>query len=199
MTHFLAAAATILFALRLLLFLLLHVLPGGIHPVHDTVSDYAASSVRRTRLLAGLASCTAAAAWLSLGAAVLSGAGRADPALGGWLLALGVLLAVMPFVPTDRSGTAITARGRIHLLLAITWFTLAYSTIGPLSRLIAGPPGAVAALGLLNTIAAISLAALVIALLVRPLRRRFFGLCERLFILAVTVAPLVGAWALATQ
>ncbi|WFR85505.1 DUF998 domain-containing protein [Arthrobacter sp. Y-9] len=199
MTHFLATAATVLFALRLLLFLLLHVSPGGIHPVRDTVSDYAASPARSTRLLAGLASWAAAAAWLSLGAAVLSGAGRADLALGGWLLGLGVLLAVMPFVPTDRSGTSVTTRGRIHLLLAIAWFTLAYSTIGPLGRLIGGPPGAVAALDVLNTFAAISLVALVIALLIRPLRRRLFGLCERLFILAVTVAPLVAAWALAAH
>ena len=198
MTHFFASMAVTLFSLRLLLFLLLHVLPGGIHPIHNTVSDYAASSERRTRLLAATASWTAAAAWLALGATVLSSTGRPDLALAGWLLGLGALLAVMPFVPTDRSGSTTTGRGRLHLLLAMAWFTIAYSTIGPLGRFLAGPAFAVELLGILNTIAGISLAALVFALLVRPLRRRFFGLSERVFIVTVTLAPLVGAAALAT-
>ncbi|MGO4453833.1 DUF998 domain-containing protein [Arthrobacter sp. RAF14] len=198
MTHFFAGIAVALFSLRLLLFLLLHVLPGGIHPIHDTVSDYAASSERRTRLLAATASWTAAAAWLALGAGVLSSTGRPDLALAGWLLGVGTLLAVMPFVPTDRSGSTTTRRGRMHLLLAIAWFTIAYSTIGPLGRLIAGSPVAADLLRHLDTIAAASLAALIVALLARPLRRRFFGLSERVFIVTVTLAPLVAAAALAT-
>ncbi|MEZ2371426.1 DUF998 domain-containing protein [Arthrobacter sp. RCC_34] len=198
MTHFLAGTAVALFSLRLLLFVLLHVLPGGIHPVHDTVSDYAASPAKRTRAVASAASWTASLAWLSLGFAVMSSTSRSDTTLGGWLLGLGVLLAVMPFVPTDRSGTTTTTRGRIHLLFAIAWFTLAYATITPLSRLIAGPAGAVAVVNALDLIAAISLTALVLALLIRPLRRRFFGLSERLFIVVVTAAPLVAAAVLAS-
>lgn len=198
MAHFLAGTAVALFSLRLLLFVLLHALPGGIHPVHDTVSDYAASPAKQTRALASAASWTAALAWLALGAAVLSSTSRSDTALGRWLLGLGVLLAVMPLVPTDRSGTATTTRGRIHLLFAIAWFTIAYATIAPLSRLIASPAGAVAVLNTLDLTAAVSLTALVFTLLIRPLRRRFFGLSERLFIVAVTMAPLVAAGALAT-
>lgn len=197
MTHFFAGTAAALFSLRILLFVLLHVLPGGIHPVHETVSDYAASPAKRTRSLATAASWTASLAWLSLGAAILSSTSRSDTALGGWLLGLGVLLAVMPFVPTDRSGSATTTRGRIHLLFAIAWFTLAYATIAPLSRLITTPACAVAVLNTLDLIAAVSLTALVVTLLIRPLRRRFFGLSERLFIVVVTAAPLVAAWALA--
>lgn len=196
MTHFLASMAGALFALRLLLFLVLHLLPGGIHPVFDPVSDYAASPAKRTRLLASAASWTAALAWLVLGAAVLSRTPRSDMVLGCWLLGLGALLAVMPFVPTDRTGTTMTTRGRIHLLFAIAWFAIAYATIAPLSRLVANPAGAVGVLNALDLIAAVSLTALVLTLLIRPLRRRFFGLSERVFVVAVTVAPLVAAWAL---
>ncbi|MFJ3959155.1 DUF998 domain-containing protein [Arthrobacter sp. NPDC090010] len=195
MSQLFAVVAAALFTLRLVLFLTLHLIPGGIHPARDTVSDYAASNSPLTRRLASIASWSAAGAWLALGAGVLTHSAQKDPALGGWLLLLGVLLSVMPFAPTDRTGTTTTARGRLHLLLAIAWFTLAYATIGPLSRLVAGA-APTQALDPLNTLAGIALAALVASLILPALRRRTFGISERIFILVVTIAPLLAAVAL---
>jgi len=54
-------------------------------------------------------------------------------------------------------------------------------------------------MGTLDTVAAIALAALVISLVVRPLRRRTFGIAERAFILVVTVAPLIASVDLAVH
>lgn len=189
--------ASVLFGCRLLLLIALHVVPGGVHPVRDTVSDYAVADSRTTRTLATVSSWSAAAAWAALGAGVLidESLGESRLGVGGWLLVLGCLLAAMPFVPTDRTGSSTTAGGRVHLLFAVAWFTLGYSTIGPLGRLLVGAPGAV--LGVLDPIAAVALAALVVSLLARPLRPRTFGLAERAFILVVTVAPLIASVGLA--
>lgn len=194
----LAAAAAVLFSIRMVLLVLLHAVPGGVHPVRDAVSDYAASRERRTRRLAAAASWTLAGAWVALGAAVLSGAPRAaeDPAAGAWMLVLGALLALMPFVPTDLPGDRPTVRGRVHLVMAIAWFTIAYSVIGPMSRML-GPTPLADVVGVLGPIAAVCLAALVVSLIVPPLRTRTFGISERLFILVVTLAPLLCAIALA--
>lgn len=195
----LAAGATALFSLRLVLLGALHAVPGGVHPVRDAVSDYAASPERRTRRLAAAASWSLAAAWLLMGAAVLADAPRLPAAgsIGAWMLVLGGVLAVMPMVPTDLPGERTTLRGRVHLLLAIAWFTLAYSLIRPMARLLgdAPPAGVIRAVG---TVAAVCLAALVLSRLVPALRTRTFGLSERAFIVAVTVAPLLCAIALMT-
>lgn len=199
MTHTLAAVAAALFGVRLALFALLHLCPGGIDPVRDTVSDYAVSPSPRTRALSGCASRAAAAAWAALACALLTGdeLGSGRIGVGATLLGLGTLLAVMPFVPTDRSGSPATGRGRVHLILAIAWFTLAYATIAPMARLLE-PGFARSALGALGTTAAVALAALVVSYALPQLRCRTFGLSERIFIVAVTVAPLLAAIAVAT-
>ncbi len=199
MSHPLLVFAATLFVCRLLLLVLLHVVPGGIHPVRDTVSDYAVAHSRTTRVLATMSSWSAALAWLALGAGILSDAdlGSHRGGVGFWLLTLGMLLAVMPLVPTDRTGAPATFRGRLHLALAVAWFTIGYSTIGPVGRLVGGEPGALIAV--LAPIAAISLGALVVSLVVRPLRRRTFGITERVFILVITVAPLVASLGLAAR
>ncbi|MGP9528760.1 DUF998 domain-containing protein [Glutamicibacter sp. AOP5-A2-18] len=191
--------AAVLFSARLCLLFLLHFLPGGVHPVRDPVSDYAVGEARRTRFIAAIASWAAAAAWMALGSAVLlrSAPGHAAQGLGAWLLVLGLLLAVMPLVPTDRAGSPATLRGRVHLLFAIAWFTLAYTTIEPLGQLVGDPQDHV--LGLLDYAAGIALAALVVSLVLPPLRRCTFGIAERAFILVVTLAPLIASVDLAVQ
>ena len=198
----LALVAALLLALRLVLFLALHVRPGGIDPVRHTVSDYAASTVPATRRLAAVASWSAAGGWLLLGAAVLTLPGGGHTGLGTWLLVLGAVLALMPAVPTDGPGEPTTARGRLHLLLAIAWFTIAYSTMGPSARLLAEVTGSPApavlpVLAVLHTVGAVALVCLVVSLVVTPLRTRSFGLSERVFLLAVTLAPLIVATGLA--
>lgn len=191
--------AVVLFSARLVLLFLLQLLPGGVDPVRDPVSDYAVADAARTRVLATTASWAAAMAWIALGSAVVlhTDLGDARAGLGFWLLALGLLLAAMPLVPTDRTGSQVTLRGRVHLLAAVLWFTLAYSTIGPLGRLVRDPAGQI--LGVLDVAAGLTLAALVIALVLRPLRNCAFGIVERAFILVVTVAPLVASIDLASR
>lgn len=194
MVQVLALAASVLFILRLLALVALHVRPGGVHPVRHAVSDYAASSAPGTRRLAAAASWLAAAAWAVLGIVVLTyPAASEHTGLGVWLLVLAVVLAVMPRVPTDGAGQPTTARGRLHLLLAVAWFAIAYSTIGPESRMLAEATGAAVPgiLPVLHVIAAIALVSLVVSLLVPALRERTFGISERVFILAVTLAPLI--------
>ncbi|TSI12132.1 DUF998 domain-containing protein [Brevibacterium aurantiacum] len=198
MTHLLFIVASVLFAIRILLLLALHLIPSGINPVRDTVSDYAVSDSPRTRSLSSAASRTAAAAWIALGAAVLlrppttSGPSQ----LGFWLIVLGLVLAVMPYVPTDRTGTSVTLRGRLHFLLAIAWFTIAYSTIGPLAHLLEGLSADI--LDILNFCAGAALFVFVVSLILPALRRYTFGISERAFILAVTVAPLIASATLIT-
>lgn len=200
MAQVLAIVASVLFILRVLALVALHVRPGGIHPVRHAVSDYAASSAPGTRRLAAVASWLAAAAWAILGIVVLTYPSASEhTGLGVWLLVLAVVLAVMPRVPTDAPGEPVTSRGRLHLVLAVAWFAIAYSTIGPLTRLLAEVTGAPApgVLPVLHVIAAIALVSLVVSLLVRALRERSFGLSERVFILAVTLAPLIVSTCLA--
>lgn len=196
-----AQVAAVLFVIRLVLFVILHLIPGGIHPVRDTVSDYAASTSSVTRVLSTCSSWAAAAGWAALGLSVLTepefGAPRAG--VGIWLIVLAAVLMIMPWVPTDGPGQRTTVRGRVHLLLAVAWFTIAYSTIGPLGRLLgaAGISGPADLLSVLNVIAMIALIALVVSLIVRPLKSRTFGLSERIFILVVTIAPLVASLGIA--
>lgn len=203
MPHLFEIAAAILFACRLLLFAALHVWPGGIDTVRDTVSDYATSTSAVTRRLSTTASWVAAAAWAVLGIGILTDAQLGTPrvAVGVWLLVLAGVLAVMPAVPTDGPGAKATARGRLHMLLAIGWFAISYATIGPLARLLdaTGSLGFGSTLHVLDIIAAIALGALIVSLVVRPLRTRTFGVSERIFILAVTVAPLVAGLGLAVR
>lgn len=198
-----AIAAAVLFLSRLVLFLALHLRPGGIHPVRDTVSDYAASASAATRALSTWSSWAAAGGWAALGVSLLlnTALGASRVGIGVWLLVLAVVLVVMPWVPTDGPGQQTTLRGRVHLLLAVGWFTISYATIGPLGRLLdaGGLTGPGDVLSALNVMALVALFALVISLIVRPLRTRTFGLSERAFILFVTVAPLVASLGIAAR
>lgn len=199
MTDSLFVLASVLFSARLMLLIVLHLVPGGVGPVRDPVSDYAVAERKSTRILAASASWVAAAAWISLGTAIVldEALGVSRFGIGFWLLALGLILAVMPLVPTDRMGSQPTARGRVHMLFAIAWFTLAYSTIDPLGSLLGGHQGQV--LGALNSVAGIALAALIVSLVLPALRARTFGIAERAFILGVTLAPLLTSIDLATR
>lgn len=194
-----AIAAIALFAVRLVLFAVLHVRPGGIHPLRHAVSDYARAVSGSTRRVAAAASRAAAAAWAALGLAVLSlPDGHRSIPLGLWLLALAIVLTVMPFVPTDGPDAQTTPLGRLHMVLAITWFSIAYSTIQPSGDLVTRLTGsAPAGLGPLHVIAAVSLVCLAVSLVIRPLRSVTFGLSERVFILSVTLAPLLVSVAVA--
>lgn len=180
-------------AVRLGLFGALHVVPSGYNPIKHAVSDYAVGPTRR---LSTAMTWTTVLTWLSLAAAIAV-------ALPAWsyqttatalLVVLAVIFAVLPFVPTDIEGEKRTRRGIFHYVLAIAWFAIAYSLTGDASRFAAAQWGGAigSASVVLHWVALISLIALIAALVV-PSLRRFFGLAERVFIAAISVFYLVLA------
>ncbi|OYO16516.1 hypothetical protein BI335_10650 [Enemella evansiae] len=157
------------------------------HPVREAVSDYGVGPSRRLfSVMGGLQ----AAAWLAL-------------ALGTWfafpdwsyrgtaalmLVALGVLGAALLFVPTDLEGEKLTRRGLLHYLIAILGFGLSYSLTGDISRMMTTGGGLLVGL---HWVALISLILLCVCLV--PRLRRWFGLFERIFLLAIALFYLTFA------
>lgn len=188
-----ASTAAVLLLLRLVLFTSLHLVPSDYSPVRHAVSDYA---VGRTRRLSTAMTWATALAWLALAVA----AGRVLVAertsVTAELVALAALFAVLPFLPTDTEGARRSVIGRLHLVAAIAWFALSYNLTGTLDRLLAPGPLLGRALTGLHWVALVSLVALVVSLLVPALRRRTFGLSERVFIVAINLFFLGTAIAL---
>ncbi|GAB3565090.1 DUF998 domain-containing protein [Spelaeicoccus albus] len=196
MITFICVLAIASAAARLFLFAALHVVPSAYNPLTHAVSDYA---VGPTRHLSTAMTWTTVLTWLSLAAAV-------SVVLPSWeyhgtatalLLTLAIIFAVLPFVPTDLAGAKRTPRGILHYVLAIAWFAIAYSLTGDTSRYMATSWGGISgsAAVALHWIALISLIALIAALVV-PTLRRYFGLAERVFIAAISVFFLIAAIAL---
>ncbi|TDD63394.1 DUF998 domain-containing protein [Kribbella antibiotica] len=174
-----AVAAAALLLIRLGLFVALHVVRSDYNPIEHAVSDYAVGPTRR---LSTIAAWVWGAAWVALAFAVDSASARV------WLLVLAVIFVALPFIPTDLEGTRQTVIGRVHYVAAVAWFAISFSLMSTFTDRYD-----VAVLTVLRWIALVSLAALVIALVVRPLRRRFFGLSERAFIVAVNLFYLIVA------
>jgi Na+/H+-dicarboxylate symporter len=87
------------------------------------------------------------------------------------------------------------------MLFAIGWFAISYATIRPLARLFDGvcSLGFGSTLHVLDVLAAIALGCLIVSLVVRPLRTRTFRVSERIFILTVTLAPLIAGLGFAVR
>ncbi|WP_022901418.1 DUF998 domain-containing protein [Humibacter albus] len=114
-----AAAVALVGALVTLVSLVvLHVLPTGLSPLRDPVSQYGI-----TRYRAGYRVAAVAAGVAGLGMAALLG-----QATGRWSVPVVLLLVfalariLIAFFPMDAPGTPPTARGRVHLGLAIIAF-----------------------------------------------------------------------------
>ena len=97
--------------------------------------------------------------------------------------------------PTDLEGAPRTTAGRLHMLCAVAWFTLLYVAIDNATPLLTARWAGTGAevLGALRWASAVGLAALVACLVIKPLRA-WFGLAERVFLIA---APLWCLWAAA--
>ncbi|WP_405056748.1 DUF998 domain-containing protein [Kribbella sp. NBC_01505] len=184
MSTALAVVAAILFLVRLGLFVALHVMRSDYNPIEHAVSDYAVGPTRR---LSTISTWVTAAAWAAL-------AGAVDGSATIWLLVLAAIFVVLPFLPTDIEGQQQTAIGRIHYVAAIAWFAISFSLTSHFTD-----EFDLTVLVVLRWIALVSLAALVIALLVRPLRRRFFGISERVFLVAINLFYLVVPIAILTR
>ncbi|QRY63324.1 DUF998 domain-containing protein [Gordonia sp. PDNC005] len=193
MSTTLAATAVVAFTVRLIIFAALHVVGHSYNPVRHAVSDYA---VGPTRGLSTAMTVVTAAGWAVLAAAVWTGlpewsdTGQAT----ALLLVLAAVFVVLPLVPTDLEGAAVTMIGRLHYVLAIAWFAISYSLTGNFSRWMSEAVGGglASAASALHIVALVSLIVLVVAL-VTPLRSRLFGIAERVFIVSISVFYLLVA------
>jgi uncharacterized membrane protein YcfT len=192
--------AAVLLFVRLILFIALHLVRSDYNIVNHAVSDYA---VGRTRWLSTAMTWATALAWAALAVGVAT-------SLPHWsdagavivcLVILALIFAILPFVPTTVEGQALTLIGRLHYVAAIAWFAISYAIMGNFVRLIQHDDmGAIAStLNVVQWVALVSLVALVVALFIKPLRSRVFGISERVFILAVNIFYLVTAVGLAAH
>lgn len=194
MTETFAVIAAVLLVARLVMFVALHVRPSPYNVVEHAVSDYAVGPTRR---LSTAMTWTTGVAWVAMAVATI-GVGqwpdRTSIAVQFFMLA--AIFMILPFLPTDVEGERHTRTGLIHYLAAIAWFAVCTSLTGNLTRHL----GSVAVLGgiltILRWVVIVSLGVSVIALVVRMLRPRLFGISERVFILAVNLYFLLAAIAM---
>lgn len=192
--------AAVLLFVRLILFIVLHLVRSDYNMVNHAVSDYA---VGRTRRLSTAMTWVTALAWATLAVAVTVAVPHWSDA-GGVLVCLvilAVIFAILPFIPATIEGRALTTIGFVHYVAAIAWFAISYAIMGNFVRLIRHDDMSALAstLEVVQWIALGSLIVLVAALVVTPLRSRVFGISERIFILAVNIFYLVTAIGLATH
>lgn len=157
----------------------LHVLPTGLSPIADPVSQYALTRFRAGYTMSAFSAAVAgAAAALILGG--LPGGTLAAELL--WLFA--AARAVIPAVPMDHPAAAPTRRGRLHNLLATVAFAAvtaaSFVAIGAIG--LADGPGGSTATATAGIVMAIGAVGVVLCRLVVPFRR-VFGVSERLIYL----------------
>lgn len=191
MSTVLTLVAVALGLVRLALFAALHLVPSPYNVIEHAVSDYAVGPTRR---LSTLMTWVTGALWVALAAAVWTGLPHWSDRQGITisLVVLAVIFVVLPLLPTDLEGEAATTVGRLHLLAAIAWFAISYSCMGNFVRLL-DPTAVGAVLTGTRWIALVSLVVLVASMVVPFLRRRAFGLSERVFIVAVNIFYVVAA------
>ncbi|WP_432542435.1 DUF998 domain-containing protein [Kineococcus sp. SYSU DK002] len=196
-TALVAVPTAALMATRLGLFTALHLVPSGYSPVRHAVSDYA---VGRTRPLSTAMTWVGAAAWAGLAGTVALALPTWEHRTSTvtWLLVLAALFVVLPHLPTDLEGAPRTRTGTLHLIAAVAWFAISYSLTGTFADALTGTAVGTA-LHLLHLLAAASLTCLVIALVVPHLRRRAFGLSERVFLVTIAVSYLLVTIGLVTS
>jgi hypothetical protein len=178
-----AGVATACYVAALMLLISLHVVERQRDPLRDAVSDYGTGKANWLFRIYGALGIVGAAA---LCRAMLDYPGAAFPRAAVWCLgALAVLrLGVFAF-KADAGSFGRTRQGIVHLVFAVVTFTLAYEVVSfgnaTALAITAGPVNAgFAALG---WIVPASLA-LVVATMVVPGLRAFFGLAERAFLVS---------------
>ncbi|HEX2856888.1 MAG TPA: DUF998 domain-containing protein [Propionibacteriaceae bacterium] len=157
----------------------LHVLPTGLSPMADPVSQYAL-----TRFRAGYAMSAFSAAVAGAAAALILGGLPGGIPAAELLWVFAAARAVIPAFPMDDPAAEPTRRGRLHNLLA----TVAFAAVTAASFVAAGAmgpadgPGASTATLTAGTVMAIGAVGIVLCRRVVPIRRAF-GLAERLIYL----------------
>ncbi len=172
----------------------LHFLPTGYSPLYNTISDY---SVGRFSRLARISTAVNAVGVLLLFGAFIAIVGSPPMAWNGlmWLAILAVTRFGMVGFTTDVSGQKVTAKGIVHIVLAIISFIAGVSALGTITRTIGTHSDWSIVYPFLKLLAQVStpiLIALAISI-VLPVLRRIFGLVERIFLLTINL------WLLATS
>lgn len=164
----------------ILCFVAVHLLPTGLNPVRDYVSQYHLTRYRPWIAISTLAAGVAGiAAIVALTAMVGEAAVVSDVLLGVFVLAR----LVIPFRRMDPPGTPTTSVGRLHNVLAFAAFGAAvavgFTAGGALHD--AGFPSLATASTICGAIGAVGAVGLLVGLLVR--RRAAAGLFERVIYL----------------
>lgn len=173
--------------------MVLHVLPTGLSPVHNAVSQY---GITRYRLGYRVAT-------ISLGiAGAAAAAGIANQLRGPTTLPVGLLACfalarlVISWFPMDLPGSDQTSSGRAHMTIALVTFAAIVLASFRLSSLLAGSGQWQAISEAVHVLSYYLLAMAIAMVLCRnsPNLRRNFGAIERGFYLGIFVAlALVGA------
>jgi hypothetical protein len=151
-------------------FVFLHFLPTGYDPIRNAVSDY---GVGRHRIWHRVAVVSLAAAGFATAIASL-GTMKPEPAsVVAFLCVFATARVFIPLFPTDIEGQPRTRAGRVHWVLAIT----AFVSLAVAAGFFKGT-GLDDIVGWFVVITAILM---ILVLCVPRLRRRIFGLVERLF------------------
>lgn len=183
----LGAFAAACFAIATVALLRLHLLPTGMGPVADAVSDYGTTSFHRYYRVMAVA--------LGVGALLLAVGLARDTNAGSlyWLWVYGVSRIAIAGFMIDRDPPPLTREGRIHLLLAAAAFTSIAFAASDVRW--SGSPGALGPLGYAVVATAIG------TLLTRviPLLRGIFGVVERLLYVAFVAWLLTAAISLASR
>ncbi|GAA1607338.1 DUF998 domain-containing protein [Kribbella hippodromi] len=194
-----AAVAVVGMAGYLGLFVALHLLPTGYHPVRHAVSDYGVGRYAGLFRWALVASSLGILA-LAAGLAVEPGTPTVTVLQLVFLFLIPVTRVGMLKYPTDLEGQRLTTSGRLHYVFAVAAFAFTYSAVAgitPELRTLGAWASVGDFLGVLRIVALVSLVLLVIALV--PRLRRVFGLFERGFLLSTNLWFLTVAICLVRQ
>jgi len=194
-TASLAAAGAVAVAIAAGFVVLLHLVPTGLDPTRNAVSQYGRTPFARFYRAQVIASGFAG---LLIAAALLS-AGIHRPLPLAAIIAYGLARLAIAWNPMDLPGEAPTAAGRNHVLLALIAFAglavVALPLTDTLARASAGAlPGVVSAIAPAVPITAVLMFA---SSKLGPAEHQRFGLFERLFYLAGFAWLLLAAASLA--
>ncbi|WP_332880628.1 DUF998 domain-containing protein [Streptomyces sp. NBC_00564] len=168
-------------------FVALHVLPTGYHPIRHAVSDYAVGQYGWL-FRVGLLVSSLGVLFLAIGLTLDPGAPPLAVSQLVFLYLVPAMRLGMALFRTDLEGEKLTPTGRLHYLFAIAAFAFTYAAIsGMTPRLTSVSPwqSADGLLSALQWIALVSLVLLVVTLL--PRLRTIFGLFERAFLVSTNL------------
>ncbi len=166
----------------------LHVLPTGLSPMHDPVSQYGITRYRLGYRVQTIAFAVAAAAAAVGLAEAAPGRARAVIAL---VIVFALARAVISWFPMDQPRGERTNRGTTHGLIAIVTFVAIAAAAGRLGAAAKQVPGWTTLATVSSVIAWLMVASLIAMVVVRrgarvtPSTPSYFGAIERVFYLGI--------------